>query len=593
MAKYCSKCGRALPDGVEICPDCHASGAEKDDAALFTRMTAETEVWKDTSVPEKRERRRKKIYSMRERLMLYLAAVLLVIFTAFIIYYTLPATRVVRAIEGESFDKAMSIYSEKLAEKGEEKNSRITSALEKKAKEICARYEAGELEKKDAEALFAGLYAFGIGSDGIDAQYAVFDSLKDMRSVMDKADALRDNGSYLEACGVYLTIGEDEPDYPAAQESAAACLELYGQAQADRAQELMTAQDYPAAVGVLVDGNAQLDEYGTFSAAIDEKLAECCREYEAFALSEAESLAKLDKYTEAAAVLRECMDSPVGETEELLDTYENYILLSENKTSDDAIKRADGFYTSGDYANAFTELETAAGLVEDPSLLEAAIRAMERRYASDMNAKADALVVGDRDKLADAIALLTEAQQVRSLDAISTHIAELESYLPLDIVTAPFSDREGEVFRSTGSFYAIGGTIYTDGWLWGANEASISYKLDGKYDLLECDFAVRRDDGKKVSGYFEVWCDGKLKYTADTIDHSVEPQKLSIDISGCTEMKLVFFCDYSTVTGEGGYCYHGICSPVAVKRLPAELSAAETAAETTVGTTETAEQAAG
>ena len=85
MAKYCSKCGRALPDGVEICPDCHASGAEKDDAALFTRMTAETEVWKDTSIPEKREKRRKKIYSMRERLMLYLAAVLLVIFTAFII----------------------------------------------------------------------------------------------------------------------------------------------------------------------------------------------------------------------------------------------------------------------------------------------------------------------------------------------------------------------------------------------------------------------------------------------------------------------------------------------------------------------------
>ena len=73
--------------------------------------------------------------------------------------------------------------------------------------------KAGELEKKDAEALFAGLYAFGIGGDGINAQYEVFDSLKDMRSVMDRADMLRDNGSYLEACDVYLTIGEDEPDY--------------------------------------------------------------------------------------------------------------------------------------------------------------------------------------------------------------------------------------------------------------------------------------------------------------------------------------------------------------------------------------------
>ena len=45
MAKYCVKCGKALPDGVEICPDCNAAAAQEEkEAALFTHMTSDAEV---------------------------------------------------------------------------------------------------------------------------------------------------------------------------------------------------------------------------------------------------------------------------------------------------------------------------------------------------------------------------------------------------------------------------------------------------------------------------------------------------------------------------------------------------------------------
>ena len=46
MAKYCVKCGKALPDGVEVCPECSAAAApEEKEAALFTHMTPDAAVW--------------------------------------------------------------------------------------------------------------------------------------------------------------------------------------------------------------------------------------------------------------------------------------------------------------------------------------------------------------------------------------------------------------------------------------------------------------------------------------------------------------------------------------------------------------------
>jgi hypothetical protein len=58
MAKYCVTCGKTLPDGVEICPSCSTPATESD-AALFTRITADTEVWKEPEDKRKKPRRRR------------------------------------------------------------------------------------------------------------------------------------------------------------------------------------------------------------------------------------------------------------------------------------------------------------------------------------------------------------------------------------------------------------------------------------------------------------------------------------------------------------------------------------------------------
>ncbi len=86
--------------------------------------------------------------------------------------------------------------------------------------------------------------------------------------------------------------------------------------------------------------------------------------------------------------------------------------------------------------------------------------------------------------------------------------------------------------------------------------------------MFDCKFVDRRDDETVVTGQFEVWCDGKKVFTSEEIVHpQVDGQTVSVEISGCRELTLVFLCDYEVSTTENGYCYHGICNPIVTKNL--------------------------
>ena len=167
MAKYCSKCGKAIPDGEEKCPACHADEPSRDDAALFTRMTAETEVWKEPQQPGKKRRKKRairKLRSMRERLLLYAAAVLLVAATVFVITYTQPYSKVMRELRHERYDSAAAIYMENYPD-GSSADGKIEKLILKKADEVCTSYENGHIDTEEAESAFAGLYALGLAGE--------------------------------------------------------------------------------------------------------------------------------------------------------------------------------------------------------------------------------------------------------------------------------------------------------------------------------------------------------------------------------------------------------------------------------------------
>ena len=143
MAKYCANCGKALPDGVELCPDCGGAATE-DGAALFTRMTAETEGWKTAEEREKKER--PKLTLSQKQLAAYIgAAVAVVALAVCLILYIQPSNRVIRAVGAGEYDRALELYWGNTRLASGEQDASIQRAAKKAAGQVVEAVKAGAI----------------------------------------------------------------------------------------------------------------------------------------------------------------------------------------------------------------------------------------------------------------------------------------------------------------------------------------------------------------------------------------------------------------------------------------------------------------
>ncbi len=572
MAKYCVKCGKALPEGVEICPDCNAAAAQERDAALFTHMSSDTEVWKTADPVKRKKGKAKRSRSARQMLWIYISASVLVIAAAVLILFGQPAARIARALRSGDIDHASAVYwSTPRLYESEQRSEKVDAAIMEAAQKLCEQYANHELDADTAASRLAKLGTFGDASAAMLADtYAEFRAFSTSRGHMSEAEKLYAGGDYLAARAEYLLVLDTDADYQTAQTLAEDCLTQYGRHVAEEAESLMAKNDFPGAIAALKSGDAVLsEEYGTFSADIDTLLPESYDRFEAYLLAETNNLSELEDYEAAAAMLRDALDVFPAPRDALNAALEKYQTSARAKRLENAGVRADEQYAAGAYAAAFALLEDfAAQPGEDSDGAQALIEAMERRYGEDRCAAAEAAFDGKRENLEKAITLLDDAWEIRPVTTIDDYRTELESYLPLNLVEAEYAEKNGTVFRSAGDFLALNGRTYTEGWIWGEDGAELSFSLDGAYDLLECKFVDRRDDDEEVSGSFEIWCDGEKVFTSETLVHpQVDGQSVSVDVSGCSELKIVFLCDYEVSTTENGFCYHGICNPTLTKNI--------------------------
>jgi tetratricopeptide (TPR) repeat protein len=340
----------------------------------------------------------------------------------------------------------------------------------------------------------------------------------------------------------------------------------------------MEQNDYPGALALLKEGNETLSrDYGTFSESIDALLPVCYDRYEAFLLTEAKNLADLEDYEAAAAKIRNAAGDFPTEREALTAALTGYEDDARQKRLRSAGARADDAYAAGSYVEAFEILEKFMTLPdEDVEGTKELLAALEQRFVEDNCSHAEEVFDGRRENLEEAIAILDWALDQRELEEISAYRDHLMEYLPLNLTEAEFAGKEGVVFRNTGDFEALNGKTYSDGWVWGADGAELTFRPDGAYDLLECKFVTRRDDEVEATGWFEVWCDGECVFTSEKLVHpQVDGQSVEVDITGCDELKLVFRCDYEVSTAESGYCYHGMCNPTLTKNIEETMTEGE------------------
>ncbi len=564
MAKYCIKCGKALPEGVEICPDCNALGQSEADAALFTMLTSNAEIWRESDEDEKRKQARaEKFRKNKKKIVIGSVAGVLVLAIAFTVLFFLPVSRVVRHLDKGEYGEALAIYSEKLSDS--EPSERTQSKLLTAGETIVARLAAREITDTEAAKAMSDLSAFGPFTEGLLADVnKELDKLYSSSENMSAAGELFANGDYLAACDSYLLVAENDALYADAQLKATECLEAYAQIVINEASALVTEGEYTAAIDCLKAGDGVLGGYGTFSADIDAKIEDCYALYESYILSTAADLAATEDYVSARETVRVCVEDYGYSTDALIAALEEYSSLADKQLVRNTIAAAEELYAAGSYAEVFESLEAIIeGLgEEDEADVEDAIADFEERFGKDMCDKAEADYGGDRHKLADVIAALEAALDIRDLDVIDDKIDTLEELLPFDLIIDAYSEKNGEVNRNSTEFKTVDGTRY-DKWMWGRDESYIVFELDAEYDVFEAVFAVRgtKDDDK--SAYFEIWLDGEKAYTSDTLDSDDEYSALAVnvDVTGVKVMKIVFYCDYEASPTENGYSYHGICLP--------------------------------
>lgn len=576
MAKYCAKCGKALPEGVEICPDCHAT-AQEDGAAPFTRMTAETEVWK---TPEEKTRRPKRERPKRTRTQKQImgiaaAAAAVLALAVFLIIYVQPANRVARYIRGGNYERAIELYwgSETLSSGA--RDGQIGRAALQAGEKVLDRYAAHELSADEAASALSKLGGLGANAEALLSDvFAKFRAYNESQNHMAKAEKLTLNGDYLAARDEYLLVAEGDSDYAEAREKAEESLGRYTERALSEANVLIQTGDYGAAIDILTEAERALLGYEVYSEKLDYKRGATYALFEEDLLSDAAELAALGDYASAAEKLRQGMERYDYETDALTAAMEGYLGQAKEKILAEAAERAGRLYAQGSVKEAFAVLDELKALPGSKTAdVDAAIAALEDRFAADKIAEAEEAFGTNRETLPDAMALLEAALELRDVAAIRDYLDDISRYLPVSLAELDYTSKEGTLLRyaSTGTtdFESLDGTTYADGWIWGENGAEVTFALDGGFDLLEGVLAVRREGSHSAAGHFEVICDGEPVYVSKTLRHSDAASiPVSVELNGCDMLTLRFVTDYTVSTAEGGYCYHGLCSPTVTKSLP-------------------------
>jgi len=562
MAKYCAKCGKTLPDGVEVCSACSGEDNSRSAAAPFTRLTSETEVWKDNSQSAKRRTPIKERYSTNKLVVLTTIVVVLIL-GALSFVMTRPAVRVRTALNSENYEKALSVFNESFS--ANDVPAIVSRKLQKTASETYSALMEGTITAEDGEAVFERLFSFTKSDAAINETYTAYYELSKSREVFEEAALSESNGEYLEAADLYRLVIEADSRYVEAQEAISRCIDSYSADIVSQARAFMDEDDFDGAIALLKQAEEELHSRDSFSSQIDELMIKCFDKYESYIALESANLAEIEEYEGAAALISDYYAAYGRESETLSEALREYEHLAQKKIISTAVEKSDEFYEQESYAEAFAELDLAAENPDIAEAMEVPITSLEERFASDMLAKA--AIEFDEDVMnAEAAAqIVKDAIAIRSLPKLEAYCKYLENLIPLDLNATTNYEKEGVIYRNNTDFECVDGTNYTDGWIWGEDDSSATYKLGGEYSTFSGVFAVRRAEGAQKQANFEVWLDGELVYTSDILYATESKMPFEIDVTGADEMKIVFYANYETSGTEGGYCCHGLCSPLVVK----------------------------
>ncbi len=360
--------------------------------------------------------------------------------------------------------------------------------------EAIASYNTGSISYDEAYAEIMDAYTDANNEEKqsyVDEQLELLERLKTSKENYEAANSAFEKSDYGSAMEYYDLVIEEDDNYESAETQIKTSQEKYIETVDAQAQIYLDDEKYQKAIAIYEDAQKVYDDGNT-----DGKI------------SDIEEIYREDLETKAeTSVVDRDWKSAITTYETLYDyfedeTYTVAITNAKNECINDAIAEAEDFLSQGNYT--------------------------------------------------DAKSVIASAQNTVGIDdELDTELARIESYVPVslrDLNTFYADDRlynwsENDK-DNLGNTYTTG--IYNDveGFVVSRSYVA-SYLLDGEYDILEGKFVLHWEtknytNGKINNAQLKIYGDDKLLYESGLMYGGVQPEDISVDISGVNELKIEF-----------------------------------------------------
>lgn len=455
--------------------------------------------------PKKEKKERKKLSKGKKALAIILSVLIVLVVTAGglgIAYLVSDEQKIVRALDKEKYDEALSIYNSSF--NGND-SGLLEWSIESRLEEIKEDFTNGTIEYEVANMEISTIQKMGIGGIGAAIKTAkdYISTLNTSRTSFNTAETMFAKGDFAGAIENYKKIIEEDANYEVAKSKLATAIEKYREE-------------------VLTNAKAYVKE-GSYTKAITE----------------------LEVALETVP-----FDSVLTEQ---LNVYKNdYAAL----TKDDALATAAEAAEEKDFAGAIKAIEMALeGNSEDIELL-AALKEYTDDYVDSIIKNVDQLT-GKR-KYVEAIAVLNNAIEVLPENTtLKDKLSDVEENSPVSLSTlTPINGgwtwNEGTptdpfeiTYTNVSNFIIFYGSD--------KREYYSEYRLYGKYTSLSGSLVSHADINENGVSQIKIYADEKLVYTSPDIERKTDLIDFSADISGADYVKIVVTADNKDYW-DGGSC---------------------------------------
>lgn len=256
-----------------------------------------------------------------------------------------------------------------------------------------------------------------------------------------------------------------------------------------------------------------------------------------------------------------------------------------SKYIEQIMSQADTYMQNDDLGGCLSLLKSAEEFLEDAGVsaeqIQNKMNEATRTYAEKYVAKAEEAF---KNKDVDgAIGNMEAASELQPDNGdYQAKLTEYKAYKPLKLYldsNVLETKKSGGVVWQKETIEANNGTVYKNCLKIAPNITNMGYLLtktyilEGKYDTISGTlFLPSEFKNTPVQGYFEVYGDGKLLYTSETIQSGVLPIDFSFSVSGIYKLEILFYGGdkASTIFNLGSGNSYAISNFLASKNFPAQ-----------------------